>query len=55
MMAPARVWILGELVPFKSSTGFDAAAAQDRAGVKIVRDAVIVAENQNRLAPPRKP
>ena len=55
IMAPARVWILGELVPFKSSAGFDAAAAQDRAGVKIMRDAVIDAENQNRLAPPRKP
>jgi hypothetical protein len=54
IIAPARAWILGELVPFKSSTGFDTGAAQDRAGMKIVPDSVIVAENQNRLAPLRR-
>jgi len=53
--APAHAWILGELVPFKSSTGFAVTRPQDgRAAVKIVREAAIVAENGNQLVPLRR-
>jgi hypothetical protein len=50
--APGQVWVLGELVPFRSSTGFAAAGPRDRrAALKIVPESEIVAENANQLTP----
>jgi hypothetical protein len=50
----ANAWVLGELVPFKSSTGFITTRSQaGRTAVKIVPDSAIVAENENRLVPPQ--